>query len=486
MQTVTHLKTLFSSFTIKLFVWFWLIAIISILTTRFISHQLSNEAFNTVKVQKSTPEELHQLHKAIQKINRSNITDVADLHTLITKRVKRKSMNVWLKSTSTNSRTQSFFPITVKHQQAIAGYINSQTFTQPQTHLFFHTNLIGPAEITINNEHYQAFISYKQRKRNFGQLVEELPTWALIAIPALISFVLCLLLARSFSKPIRAIKSATTAIGKGNLSTRVPVKQQSNDELSQLAFSFNQMAEQLQQHQSAQQRLLGDVSHELRSPMTRLQIALGLAQQAATTEQAKVAYLQRCQREIDRLDKMVADVLSLSRLENTLQSIAMEKININTLLVTIVNDEQFIANEKGIKIVVNHCADIYLNGDPALLISAISNVLSNAVKYGPEHSEITVHLSKTEQQLYITIDDAGHGVPEDALSQLFSPFYRVNLARDRKTGGTGLGLAIAKQAILAHQGKITAENRQTKASQQSHKNDISIIGLSVTIALPCL
>ena len=266
----------------------------------------------------------------------------------------------------------------------------------------------------------------------------------------------------------------------------MPISSQRNDEIGQLARSFNEMASQLQQHQSAQQRLLGDVSHELRSPMTRLQMALGLAQQETTTTQAREQYLQRCQIEVDRLDQMVADVLSLSRLENTLQTIQSEKINLCSLLANIISDEQFVADEKSIKICFIPPKDIFFNGDSTLLISAISNILSNAVKYSPENSNINVELAKADHHISLIIDDAGQGVPEQALSQLFNPFYRVNLARDRNTGGTGLGLAIAKQAILAHKGKVTARNKIAKNSAFNEQNSNSVVGLSVIIELPCL
>ena len=231
------------------------------------------------------------------------------------------------------------------------------------------------------------------------------------------------------------------------------------------------MAKQLQQNQSAQQRLLGDVSHELRSPMTRLQMALGLAQQNSTTKLAREQYLQRCQVEVERLNQMIEDALVLSRLENTLQKIETKHLNFTALVQKIIHEEQFIADEKSIKIVLNSTVIVELLGDHNLLFSAISNVVTNAVKYSPEHSSVNVTLSINENFVSLVICDNGIGAPPESLAELFTPFYRVNFARDRKTGGAGLGLAIAKQAIMAHQGNIFAKNNDTK-------------GLSVTIQLP--
>ena len=467
------MKALLSSFTIKLFVWFWLIAITSIVSTRFISQQLSNESFSKVVSQASQYDELHQLHKTAKRIERSKVNDIDELLTIERTKRTRRSFNIWLKSAESNSEVIGLFPQPPIIQRIVTNYLNEKAFTQPQTSLFSHTQLIGPVVIQINNKSYQLFISRKLHKRNIGQIVQSLPYWVRIAIPALISFILCLLLAHSFSKPVRLIKKATTKLGQGDFNTRVEGVSQLSGELGQLANSFNKMAEQLQQNQSAQRRLLGDVSHELRSPMTRLQMALGLAQQESTKAQAREQYLQRCQREIERLDDMIENVLALSRLENTLHTAESEQVNLTALVQNIINDEQFVADKKSIKIELDASGDIIILADQTLLTSAISNVLCNAVKYSPEQSAIKVTLSTGKQNVTLMISDCGNGVPEQALAQLFTPFYRVNLARDRNTGGTGLGLAIAKQAIIAHHGKIFAKNNATK-------------GLSVIIQIPHL
>ncbi len=467
----SKIKTLLSSFTVKLFVWFWLIAITSIVSTRFISHQLSNESLNKVVVNTPQYEELHQIHRIAKRIERAKIKSIDELLTIEHKKLARLPYNIWLKSTDGDGKAISLFPLPPKLQRTLTNYLNTNSFAQPQTSMFYHTQMVGPVTIQINEQPYQLFISRKLHRRNIGQIVQALPYWVRIATPTLISFILCLLLAHSFSKPVRLIKKATTKLGQGDFDTRVEGVSQLSGELGQLANSFNAMAEQLQQNQSAQRRLLGDVSHELRSPMTRLQMALGLVQQESTTEQAREQYLLRCQKEIERLNQMIENVLALSRLENTLQVVESEPINLTLLVQNIISDEQFIADKKSINIEVDSPSDVVISADQNLLTSAISNVLSNAVKYSPEQSIIHVCLSTDEQGVTLIISDCGDGVPEQALTQLFSPFYRVNLARDRGTGGTGLGLAIAKQAIIAHQGKIFAKNNSTK-------------GLSVIIQIP--
>lgn len=453
--------------------WFWLIAITSIISTRFISQQLSNDALSEVVIQEPKHDELQQLQKAARRIKHAKIKNIGELLTSNKIKLSRMPFNIWLKSIDDNSPVVSLFPMPPMLQQVLINYLSNKKFTQPKTTLFSHTQLIGPVQVKIDNTRYQLFISRKLHKQNFGQLVQSLPYWLRILTPTLISFFLCLLLAHSFSKPVRLIKKAATKLGQGDFDTRVEGVSQLNGELGQLASSFNVMAEQLQQNQTAQRRLLGDVSHELRSPLTRLQMALGLAQQESTSTEGREQYLQRCQREIDRLDHMIENVLSLSRLENTLHTTESEQVNMSALIKNIVNDEQFVADKKSINIAVNTPENIIIQADQTLLTSAISNVLSNAVKYSPESSMIEVTLTTNKQHVTLVISDSGDGVPEEALAQLFTPFYRVNLARDRHTGGTGLGLAIAKQAITAHQGEIFAKNNAIK-------------GLSVIIHIPYL
>jgi len=246
------------------------------------------------------------------------------------------------------------------------------------------------------------------------------------------------------------------------------------------------MAEQLECNVNAQQRLLGDVSHELRSPLTRLHMALALVDENSDNEQIRHQYIQRCQLEVSRLDEMLAEILVLSRLENTVQKLQREQFDFILLLNNIIKDAQFIADEKSIDIeliLIRIKAEkgIRVFADSALLTSAIGNVLTNAIKYSPVKSKITLSIERLteqgQQQLSLSICDKGSGVPEQAIDQLFTAFYRVNNARDRQTGGTGLGLAIAKQAIIAHGGTISAENIHS-----SHAKDDS--GLMVNIKLP--
>ena len=463
-----------SSFNIKLFFWFWLVALISIFGTRYISQQILFNTNAAITAKSIHTGDLKQLTRLERIITQAKVKSIDALFSLREKR--QTKYNIWIKKVN-DSNIESYQPMPDKPMRAIKNYILSNGNDVPvETTLFPHTRLTGPINVNINNVDYQIYVSRKAPRGHFRKFVQRLPRWAAITIPLCISFFLCWLLARSISKPIAKIKKATTSIAKGELSTRVTGLEKRNDELGELAISFNQMTSKLEQNIGAQQRLLGDVSHELRSPLTRLQMALALAQQSESDEKVRDGYFERCQLEINRLDEMIADVLALSRLENTVQTLQIESFNLIALINNIINDEQFTADQKRIKLRLHAPESININADSSLLSSAISNLLSNAIKYSDEDSTIDIKLVTHKDSVSISVSDCGCGVPQESIEQLFNAFYRVNEARDRNSGGIGLGLAIAKQAIIAHQGKIYAKNN---LDQQSN-----IKGLTVTIELP--
>ena len=464
-------KALLSSIKVKLFCWFWLIAILSILTTRFIITQLSNDTL----VLPAHEGDLGHLHKISRRINRFQPTDIKYFLENHQKRGRNKPpgpfrppANIWIKDMATGQLlTSSSEPL-----PRIENYLGNNNITEITSFQFPEARLTGPVNLNLNKQSYQLYMAVKESRKNFTMLFfSQLPPWARIALPLVVSFAFCWLLARNLSRPLSTMRNLATRLGDGDLTVRVDDIAKRNDELGSLAKSFNLMAHKLELSQAAQQRLLGDVSHELRSPMTRLQMALGLAQKSATSPELLTKHLQRCETEVQRLDEMIADVLSLSRLENALHSLNFTKVNLSGLLDILIQDAQFLADENAITIKTDATKTSVIRGDSQLIASAISNILNNAVKYSPAASTIEVALTKSHNQLNLSVADAGTGVPEQALKELFEPFYRVTEARERQTGGTGLGLAIAKQAVLAHQGKIAAYNNESG-------------GLTVTIQLP--
>lgn len=275
--------------------------------------------------------------------------------------------------------------------------------------------------------------------------------WLLIAfvIINLISF----LLARTFTKRIYKLREATQKLAQGDLSSRVYIA--GKDEVSALANDFNRMAEQLQSMLKSQRQLVSDVSHELRSPLARLRIALELAERHKNPK----TMLQRIEKEADELENLVTNLLSLARIESAQFVLEMKHFCLCKLLDKIVEDANFEGEKQNRKVLLQNCKETFIHADPVLMHSAIENIIRNALRYTPDHSEVTVSLKQRDNNLTITIKDQGLGVPEKSLHKLFEPFARISEARDRKTGGFGLGLAITGRVINAHGGQVFAKNR---------------------------
>ncbi|WP_281560904.1 ATP-binding protein [Thalassomonas sp. RHCl1] len=468
---IKQIRAVLSSIKVKLFCWFWLITILSILTTRFIIAQLSND----ILILAPHEGDRGHLHNISRRITRAQPADILDFLENFHRRGRFKMKRafgtppeLWIKELAGGKLLTS----SGNDLPALKNYLGGNHFSELKTYQFPELRLTGPQLVTLHNKDYQFFVAVKESRKHFTMLFfSQLPPWARIALPLVISFIFCWLLARNLSKPLLSMRSVANRLGDGDLSVRVNDGATRSDELGSLARSINQMAQKLEISLQAQKRLLGDVSHELRSPMTRLQMALGLAQKSSDDPKNLSKHLQRCETEVHRLDQMIADVLALSRLENALHQLNFAKLDLTGLLDILLQDAQFTADEKSIKLQLDAVKNSQLKADSQLIASAISNVLGNAVKYSPQGSNIEVTLRHQGHNAVLTIADAGPGVPEHALAQLFDPFYRVAEARDRKTGGTGLGLAIARQAVLAHRGSITAQN-----------NDSG--GLTVTIQLP--
>ena len=265
------------------------------------------------------------------------------------------------------------------------------------------------------------------------------------------------LLAWSFSRPIRNLRWALRQIEEGRLETRVqPLMGRRRDEISELGADFDRMAGRIEALVGAQRRLLHDVSHELRSPLARLEVAVGLArQQPDKLDQ----YLERIERESQRLDRLVGEVLTLARLESGMVQGQREDIPLGELLDDIVEDARFEAEAKGCRIELRNEAqgrDV-LHGQAEVLHRAIENVIRNALQHTPPGEAVEVVLSVGGRGLRLCVDDHGPGVPEAELAAIFDPFRRGT--REQEGKGYGLGLAIARRAIEAHGGQIRAINR---------------------------
>lgn len=301
-------------------------------------------------------------------------------------------------------------------------------------------------------------------------LLEPEALWWRLLLLALLVGAFSLLLARYLSAPVGVLRRATLRLSDGDLSARVgnPVDRR-RDEIGQLARDFDAMAGRLENLVGSQRRLLRDVSHELRSPLARLIVALQLARDREGARATEA--LDRIEREAARLDDLIGQLLLLERLEARPPDTGAIAFDLRDLLNQVVDDASFEASAADRTVELGSGAPCSTLGHPTLIRSAFDNVIRNAVRHTVEGTVVNVSLDCHGEGAEITIRDHGSGVPEERLESVFEPFSRVSDARERSTGGAGLGLAIARRAVEIHGGTITARN---------HRDG----GLQVTIRLP--
>ena len=280
-----------------------------------------------------------------------------------------------------------------------------------------------------------------------------------IAISILAAGVISYLLALYLTSPLKKLQTVVQAFAEGNLNVRVaPALGNRKDELADLGREFDDMAERIAALISAQKRLLGDISHEVRSPLARLTVALELARRNSNGK--ATAALDRIEQETERVNKLVGQLLALTRLESGAEHVPPEMIALEELVQQVVDDASYEAKplHKEVKALqMEHCR---VRGSFELLRSGVENVVRNAIRYTPENTTVEVSLNWKLDTAVLTVRDYGPGVPETELRHIFEPFYRVSEARERASGGVGLGLSIAERTVKLHGGAIHAENAQ--------------------------
>lgn len=264
--------------------------------------------------------------------------------------------------------------------------------------------------------------------------------------------------ARSVSRPVEAMRAVTQKMAAGEFATRVDQRwSRKHDELGQLASDFNGMAERIEILVAHERGVLQDLSHELRSPLARLNLILDLAQHSADPNEA-AAHFQRAEQEIARMDRMTAEMLALSRLEGGLPGMLRESVDLMVLTHDRVAAARIDTQARGITLDLSNSGPLVVHGSGILLERALDNVLANAIKFSPSDGVVHIDLIQVQQHAEVRIRDHGPGVPDDELDLLFRPFFRGTNAA--QAGGHGLGLAIVQRIVQAHGGEVTAQNRK--------------------------
>lgn len=325
---------------------------------------------------------------------------------------------------------------------------------EPLKRRFDNLEFYGPFIISSSTRKYhQYFLQQTSSQQEILNRIFDSP-WIMLFVVLIVSTPIILWQSYRIAKPVKELRLTANAVATGNLTENPKLESEGITELRQVGTSFNQMIFSLQRLRSYQQRLISDVSHELKTPLTRIQLALSLMRR----RNGESSEIQRIETEIQKLDQMIQDLLTLSR-RNLNTHTQREIFNIEKIWEEVLEDARFEFDASGFELLVSDKiptpSKYHINGNPILLASAVENVLRNAKKYARHTVKMMTQIE--QKKLRITIDDDGEGVPSDQYEEIFRPFYRVGDDRARQTGGTGLGLAIVANAVEHHHGEVFAE-----------------------------
>ncbi|MBC3767634.1 ATP-binding protein [Neptunicella marina] len=444
MKMIKKLNPLNSLFG-RIFLWFWLAMLLIIITTAWVARQ----AFLERSLQPLNDKDQRSLimhSKRLSQLNNSNNLTPDDLRKILMRMGQRSHSDLLLINVENKDIVSGFMPRELPMQQIFLDLVD-----QPSS---FSIRLpgwrfAGPEHITLIGTDYVLFVG-KREPPNLLRDIRHQPPYFLISIAVILSGLLCLLLSWSLVTPLRRLKSAANKMSKGDLSSRSGESANRQDEIGQLAHEFDAMAGHLENLIAGQKRMLADISHELRSPLARLQVAIGIAQQ-----QQESTVLTRIETEAQRIESMLAQILTLSRLDSAQAELKLQTVNLADLLDNLIEDADFEASAHNKELEVSPIADIEIKVDSNLFCSAIENLLRNAIKYA--RHKVNVDIKVNNHNLQIQICDDGPGVSEHELDNIFRPFYRTASSRSRDSGGVGLGLAISQRAIESMNGSISAD-----------------------------
>ena len=337
----------------------------------------------------------------------------------------------------------------------VAGGTDQAQIVRTTTRRYVAEKVIGPS-----GSNYVFLVEVTLPFVRFFSATPHIQAFRLI-LAILVGGVVCLWLARYITAPVEKLRSAARRLADGDLSSRIGgTAIHRNDELGDLERDFDRMAERIESLMSSQQRLIQSISHELRSPLARLNVALGLVRKRAGA--GVEGPLDRIEREADRLNELIGSLLTLARWESGIEPVNRGVVELDTLIREVAADADFEARSRNRGVRVLTLQPCSIAGIRYVLRSAIENVMRNAVNYTRKGSEVEVSLElvrdSVQESAVIRVRDHGEGVPEDALESIFRPFYRVADSRERASGGTGLGLSIVAKAMSLHGGQVRAEN----------------------------
>lgn len=427
----------------KIFIWFWLAMCLTIVVIALISSRVTQNSANEEEDQHTFISSVSAA--AIIMINSGNQKQLREWKQYLQEHYGIQLILLPLSTPTTDLENHDFIHIINKvqrtdfslHEVTTPPFVISQPFATAEG---LRYRLIAKLPDDVF-EHYRF---------NRGNII-----FRFIAA-ILISGFICYLLSLYLLRPIRVLQRAARKLGQGELQTRVHnTLGQRKDEIGELANDFDEMATRLESLIHSKQQLLQDISHELRSPLARLSVALEIAKDKSphiTKELSRIA------NETEKLNELIRQILSLASLDAESSHIMCEEIDLVELVKSIVSDANYEMQQYACPIIFIAPQSCQVVVNYTLLRSAIENIIRNALRYTPADQSIRVLLNVLDDKVNIIIEDYGSGIPEEKLAQVFDPFFRVDDSRTQGTGGFGLGLAIAKRAILLHHGSVLAEN----------------------------
>lgn len=423
----------------RIFIWFWLVIVLAIASTLLLSGNFSDRT----EILPIPPHLKQQLNRQLQRRS-----DASTLEKLL--KEAKHPRNQWL--VVDREQQHLLNPDQLERPIDNNWLTELANLGEPRILRYKDLHIAGPFLFRLQGKTYAV---YQQR------IIPDEPWWKLHALSEhmlftlllVFSLIASLLLALSISRPLRNLLDNQLAFAVGGLDSRADKLALRKDELGKLGQGFNTMADRISALLHNQQRLLRDVSHELRSPLTRAELAISLEE-----TQQNGQYLPRIRKELQTIDSLLDELLTYSRLDAGQYPLDKQAVDIAGLITGIIDVNQVEADSKQQHLQLHTQNLPPLNADQRLLARAIENILRNAMKYSPENSIIDCRVDSTGNRMNIRICDQGPGISEIHLAKIFQPFYRVSDSRNNRTGGTGLGLAIAAQAVRQHHGKISASN----------------------------
>ena len=480
----------FNSLFGRVFVWFWTALLVILVSAFFLTKQLTD----VLEVNAVNEKQEFEAGATVQRLSKVLLRN-SSLHQSLRRLGKRNGLQIVAINTKTEQLHTSF-------PGPLAGNVNElKAFVDSDTPLLIRLNnmeFVGPYSLNFNQEDYKVYVGRLLMRSERNVMSRSKVATAGLVLAIFLSTVFCFALVLSITKPLGALRSASNRLAKGDLTTRIQGLESRKDEIGHLASDFNTMASRLQSLIDGQKTLMANVSHELRTPLTRLQLAVALLEGQLSTESENASselnekHLARIENEIIKMDQMIGQVLTLARINASQQSIDLQEISLNSLLKDVLHDASFEAEALNKKLTVSAIPDLVIHADTRLLISAIENILRNAIRFAKKEVSCEFNITLCElaanevtsdeidtECIEIKITDDGLGMTAIELDAVFDPFFRGSHQVHEVSKGAGLGLSIAKAAIEMHGGQIYAQARDIKLAEAS-----PLSGLSVIIRLP--